>query len=351
MIYVTDPSNYTVNERHSVRQALLRMEQNEYKFLLVVDDDNRLVATMTDGDIRRYLLRIDSLDAPVAVVGNRSPRTITGRSREVAGQIMDLGGLDFVPVVDEAGRLAGVFVAVFEAEKVSGAIALVMAGGEGKRLRPITEKTPKPLVEVGGKPMIERIIEQLVAAGFRRIYVSVRYLSEQIVDFLGDGGRFGAQVSYVRENKEPLGTMGCLSLVDDDSDIDDCLVVNGDLVTTLDFHRLYQFHKATGAGMTVAVRREAYDIPFGVLDIEGTDVGGVREKPRLQFHINAGIYVVGRPARALLSVGQHRDATQVMQQLIDDGGRVSAFHFDDYWQDVGNLESLETARQRFNREG
>lgn len=351
MIYLTDLSNYTVNESYSVRQALLRMEQNEYKFLLVVDEDGRLLATMTDGDIRRYLLHIDSLEAPVGNVGNRSPHTVTGRSRELAGQIMDAGGLDFVPAIDDCGRLVGVFGALFQTEKISGAIALVMAGGEGQRLRPITEKTPKPLVEVGGKPMIERIIEQLVAAGFRRIYVSVRYLSEQIVDFLGDGSRFGARLSYVRENDEPLGTMGCLSMVDYDPDTDDCLVVNGDLVTTLDFHRLYQFHKATAAGMTVAVRRETYDIPFGVLDIEGTDVGGVREKPKLQFHINAGIYVVGRPARALLSDGQRRDATQVMQLMIDNGGRVSAFHFDDYWQDVGSLESLEKARQRYASEG
>lgn len=346
MIYLTDVSRYTVNEADSIRQALLRMEENEYKFLLVVNADNRLLATMTDGDIRRFLLRVDSLDAPVANVGNRNPRTVGVRSREAAGQIMDTG-VDFVPVMD-GDKLAGVFVALFETEKVSGAVALVMAGGEGQRLRPITQKTPKPLVEVGGKPMIERIVEQLVLAGFHRIYISVRYLSEQIVDFLGDGSRFGAELSYVRETGEPLGTMGCLSMVDYDEETDDCLVVNGDLVTTLDFHRLYQFHKVTGAGMTVAVRRETYEIPFGVLDIDGTDVGGVREKPKLQFHINAGIYVVGRTARALLKTGQRRDATQLIEQLIDNKGKVSAFHFDDYWQDVGNLASLEKARLRFD---
>lgn len=331
--------------RASLREALEAITKNSRQAVLVVEDDGRLAGLVTDGDIRRAILRGVSLDDRVTAVMNPRPVTIPlGGSREAALAMMQRRSIRHLPVVDERGRLADVIL-LDEALRPAALpnAAVLMAGGEGSRLRPLTAAVPKPLLQVGGKPLLEILIERLRAAGVREFWLSVRYKSEMIEDRFGDGSALGVRIRYVRE-PEPLGTAGSLRLLEPLSH-DPFFVVNGDILTKCDFRAMLAFHERTGADLTVGTVPHELELPYGMLDVsdDGTRLRGVTEKPRLDFVINAGIYVVQPSVIGFIPDGRLFDVPDVLRLLLEAGRPVAAYPIREYWLDVGRHDDFHKA--------
>jgi NDP-sugar pyrophosphorylase family protein len=216
-----------------------------------------------------------------------------------------------------------------------------MAGGEGQRLRPLTENTPKPMLPIGGKPLMELIVAQLRDVGIRKINIATHYQAEKIIDHFGAGEGFGVDISYVRE-ESPLGTGGALGLIDRPKE--SVLVINGDILTDIDFRTMHAFHIDNKAQMTVAVRQYEVQVPYGVIDCEGSRLTGLREKPKLSFFVNAGIYLLEPDVYNYIPVNQRFNMTDLVDLLLAAGKTVVAFPVREYWLDIGQRADYERAQ-------
>lgn len=337
--------------------AVRAIEVSRRRIAVVTDADGRLMGTLTDGDVRRCLLSGGSLETAVEQAMNPSPATVERGSAD--GYMLDLmrrANVMALPVVDAQGNflrlvhLTDISPGEGITSDASGfAFAVIMAGGEGVRLRPLTENTPKPMVEIGGVPLIERQIERLCKAGIRRIYISVNYLSHVIEDHFGDGTDFGLEIHYLRE-QEKLGTAGALSLLPEHPAAP-ILVMNGDIITTFDFGSLCEFHAAHNAEVTVAAVDYRVNIPYGVIRTNGPYATGLTEKPSQRFLCNAGIYAVSPNALNLLPKLCHWNMTDLVEACISSNQTVAVFPVHEYWSDIGTPDDLEKARALFNKGG
>jgi dTDP-glucose pyrophosphorylase len=319
----------------SVREALETITKNSRQAVMVVDEGGRLVGIVTDGDIRRGLLRGVALDGRVADLMNRRPLTTPiGTARAEALALMQQRSLRHLPVVDAVGRLVDVmlFEELLRPVPVPNA-AVVMAGGDGRRMRGVSEDVPKPLLRVGGKPLLEILIERLRAAGISQFFVTVRHKSELIEKHFGDGSRLGVRIRYVRE-EEPLGTAGALARLPESLAVP-FVLVNGDILTKCDFLGMLDFHRRRRADLTVGAVPYALEVPYGVLRVDGEQLVAVDEKPRLDFLINAGVYVVEPAVVSLIPRERAFNATELVPLLKRHGRTVVAFPIREYWLDVG----------------
>jgi dTDP-glucose pyrophosphorylase len=337
-----------VPEGAALRQALELMTRSGQQIACVVDRGGRLVGLVTDGDLRRALLRGVALGAPVDDAMNASPLVAdAGVSADEALALMRGRSIRHLPLLDADGRVVDVLRLedlVAPVPPPLDTLAVIMAGGEGRRLRPLTHTTPKPLVKVGGKPLVEILIERLRRSGVVDVLVAVHHRSEMIREALGDGTRLGVTLAYVEEPK-PLGTMGALTLVRDRLDRA-FFVVNADILTKCDFRAMWEFHAAqAGAAMTVGVSLHQVDIPYGEFTLRGTRVTRVDEKPRKEFPINAGIYVVEPSVMDVVPVDDYFDATDLIRMLLDKGRLVAGYPIREYWLDVGHLHDFEKANR------
>lgn len=325
--------------------ALEQLERAGTGVLLLMDDDDRLLGVLTDGDIRRAILAGRRLDDPALDIATRSP-VVGAPDLDAAAvlALMDRGReflLDHLPVVDGDGRVVGLhlrsdFVA---AEPVPAAV--VMAGGYGSRLRPLTDSTPKPMLPVGERPLLELTLERLSAAGIRDVSVTTHYLADRITDYFGDGHQLGVDLHYVEEDR-PLGTAGSLREVGFDGR--PVLVLNGDVLTAVSFTNLLAFHRAHRAEATVGVRRVEVPVPYGVVECDGTRVRELREKPRLSYLINAGVYLVEPTVRELIPPTGRFDMTDLLLSLLAAGRTVVSYPIVEYWIDIGQLADYERAQ-------
>jgi dTDP-glucose pyrophosphorylase len=324
--------------------AMWAVERSALEIALIVDDSDRLIGILTDGDIRRALLNGAGIDAPVADWLQRQFTSVTPRAGRV--EVMDLmraRKFGQIPIVDDAGRLVGLHLLhdILGAE-VRPNWAVIMAGGKGTRLRPITEQVPKPMLRVAGRPILERIVLHLVGSGIRRLFLSINYLGHLIEEHFGDGKRFGCSIEYLREEK-PLGTGGSLSLLPEHP-ADPLVVMNGDLVTEADIGAMLDFHRAGGQQATLAVRRYFHIVPFGCVDVEGSRVVRMEEKPTLTRLVNAGIYVLDPSVVA--RAPQHQiGMPDLLEQCLAQNEGVGAFEIEADWIDVGQREQLKLARE------
>jgi dTDP-glucose pyrophosphorylase len=339
---VRDLAPFLLGRDASVRDAMACIDRNAKGIALVADDDGRLTQTITDGDIRRALLARTSLDAPVAELDQRQPVTApVATPRVELVHLMTSRSLRHLPLVDDAGRVVDLaLLDELVREYELPLTAVVMAGGFGTRLRPLTEDVPKPMLPVAGKPLLEHIVEQLSANGIRRVNVTTHYKPEAISDHFGDGSRFGLTIGYTHED-EPLGTAGALRLLE--ATDEPLLVMNGDILTRVDFRAMLDFHREHGAAMTVAVRQEEFAVPFGVVQTQGTAITGIEEKPVLREFINAGIYLLDPAVRRHLPAEERFDMPQLVQRLLEAGETVAGFPVHEYWVDVGELHAYEQA--------
>ena len=332
-----------VSEGSSLRKVIRTLDHSGLQIVLVASDDGELRGTVTDGDIRRALLRGAALDDVVDGIMVRKPMVVPPEmSREMVLHLMRANKIHQVPVVDSEGRLVGLHVWDDVAEPTArDNFLVIMAGGLGTRLRPLTERTPKPMINVAGKPMLEHIVERARSDGFRKFVFSINYLGDHIENYFGDGSRWKVEISYVREH-QPLGTAGALSLLDPEPRLP-FIVTNGDVLTEIRYGELLDFHCVHKAMATMAVRQHEWQHPFGVVVTNGIDVVGLEEKPIYRTHINAGIYVLEPRVLEFLVPGGRCDMPELFEKVRSASNTTIAFPLHEPWLDIGRPQDLAMA--------
>jgi dTDP-glucose pyrophosphorylase len=328
----------------SIEAAVRKLNDAAIQIALVVGDDDVLEGTVTDGDVRRGLLRGLTLDSPVREIMHRDAFVVPeAMSRDAALALMLANNIRHLPVVDSRRRIVGLhgIADLTQAPAMANTVVL-MAGGLGTRLRPLTEQCPKPLLPVNGRPMLEHIIRRAKAEGFRRFCVAVHYLGHMIEEHFGDGSSLGVEVMYLRENT-PLGTAGALSLLPE-AQAAPIVVMNGDVITDVRLADLLEFHGRHRAAATMAVRVHEWQNPFGVVRTSGVDIVGVEEKPVYRSHINAGVYVLEQDALRSLTIGERCDMPTLFFRLREAGERTIAYPMHEPWLDVGRRDDFDRAQ-------
>lgn len=329
----------------TVQQAIHSLESSSMQIVLVQSPDGRLFGTLTDGDIRRAFLRGLTLSSKVSEIAHKNPLVVPPNiGRDLVLQLMQANKIHQLPVVDNNGHPQGLHVwdEILKPNFVNNRM-VIMAGGQGTRLRPHTENCPKPMLEVGGKPMLEHILERAKADGFINFTISIHYLGRMIEDYFGDGTQLGINIQYLREN-DPLGTAGALSLMGAPPDAP-FLVTNGDVMTDVRYSDILEFHSRHQAVATMAIRQHELQNPFGVVKTNGLDITGFEEKPIYRSHINAGIYVLCPTALNHLTVGEHCDMPSLFSKLQSHSLRTIAYPMHEPWLDVGRPDDLILARE------
>jgi dTDP-glucose pyrophosphorylase/CBS-domain-containing membrane protein len=325
-------------------KAILRLDQAGTGAVVLCESSRRLHGLLTDGDVRRAVLRGVSLDEPCGLVANRDPVTARDSiSARDAVRLMTQHDIDHLPVVDAEGNLLEfLLLRDLIQEGPLNLSAVIMAGGFGTRLLPLTEQVPKPMLPVGNRPLLERTIQQLRRCGIREVHLTTHYLPEAIVEHFGDGAAFGVTLAYSNEDR-PLGTAGGLKRVNmTDGPF---VVINGDILTGVSFQDMLLYHRKYGADMTVGVRKFELDVPFGVVECEDVWIRQLREKPTLALFINAGIYLLEPSVRDYIPDGVRFDMTDLVKRLLDEGRPVAGFPIIEYWQDVGRHEDYQQAQE------
>lgn len=324
--------------------AVRSLNESTMQIVLVVSPQGHLVGTITDGDIRRGLLRGLTLASPIDSVTHKEPMVVPPElGAEAALQLMRTNRIHQLPVVDDERRVVGLHLLDrLIAPQRRPNLMVLMAGGRGTRLRPFTEACPKPLLPVAGKPILEHIIERAKAEGFHRFVLAVHYLGEMIEQHFGDGSRWDVEISYLRE-EVPLGTAGALGLLPA-RPAEAMLVSNGDVLTDIRYGHLVDFHERQRAAATMAVRLHEWQNPFGVVRVNGIDIQGFEEKPVVVSYVNAGVYVVNPGALDLLVPREPCDMPTLFERARSRGDRTIVYPMHEPWLDVGRPEDLAKAR-------
>lgn len=332
-----------VRDDATIREAIRAIDESALQIALIVDAEQRLIGTVTDGDVRRGLLRGTALEARVGEVMNRDPVSCpVALGREAALAVMRGADVKQVPLVDDGGRVVGLELMGDIIKRTErGNWVVLMAGGLGQRLRPLTEDCPKPMLPVGGTPILEIILKNFVRQGFERFFLSVNYKAEMVRRHFGDGARWGVAIDYIEEH-DKLGTAGALGLLPE-RPREPVIVMNGDLLTAVNFGSMLEFHAEHQATATMAVREHTVEVPFGVIDLADQYLAGLTEKPRYSWFINAGVYVVEPSVLDLIDPGLALDMPQLFERVLKRNDKVAAFPIREYWRDIGRLEDLERA--------
>lgn len=340
-------NQHKIDESASVRDALVQLDKLRGETLFVTSSEEKLLGTLTDGDIRRLLVAGGELSDSVSSGMNRNFRSF----REGAFNNDDLNdlrekGLRFVPVLNDAGGVAEL-LDLTAVRAVLPMDAIIMAGGRGQRLRPMTDQTPKPLLQIGDKPIIEYNVDRLQLYGVRNLHISVKYLAEQLEDYFKDGSDRGMNIQYIHED-EPLGTIGAASMVEEFEN-DYVLVMNSDLLTNIDFEQMFNTLVESGASMAMATVPYEVQIPYAVIETENEHVQSFAEKPTYTYYSNAGIYMMKRSVIDLIPKGEHFNATDLVEKVIASGEKVKPFSILGYWLDIGKPEDFAKAQVDIKR--
>lgn len=330
-----------------VLDVMALIESRDAKIALVVDEARRLLGTVTDGDIRRGILRGVPVGGPVEQLMFREPTTAAfDATPESILSLMRQKQLQHIPLLDAAGRVASLeTLEELEAGNQRDNCVVLMAGGLGTRLRPLTEDVPKPLLKVGDKPILETILADFAAHGFHKFYISVNYKAEMLIEHFGDGSRWGVDIHYLHET-DRLGTAGALSLLPERPD-KPFFVMNGDLLTKVNFGHLLDFHARQSASATMCVREYDFQVPYGVIKLDGQRIAAIEEKPVHRFFVNAGIYVLEPSCLDLIPRRRYFDMPSLFDQLVAGEQNTAAFPIHEYWLDIGRMEDFERANQEY----
>lgn len=332
----------------TVEDVIRNLDATGLKIVLVVESSGILVGTISDGDIRRGLLKGLKIDSPAESVVHRDALVVTENiSTEAVAQLMVANKIQQIPVVNERREVIGLHLwDELESPQSRSNIVVIMAGGEGSRLRPHTESCPKPMLEVAGKPMLEHIIESAKNEGFTRFVLAIHYLGHVIEEYFEDGSKHGISIEYLRE-QEAIGTAGALSLLNPVPG-EPFVVTNGDVITDIRFGELLDFHVRHQSVATMAVRSHEWQHPFGVVRTRGTQIIGFEEKPVTKSHINAGIYALDPSALSYLEQGIYCDMPSLFELLRGDNHKLVAYPMHEPWLDVGRPEDLHKVNSQEN---
>lgn len=328
----------------TISQALKQMEIAGTGALVICDDKGHLLSLITDGDIRRAILQGKSLNDPFIRTANTNPITLLAPvSSSEALRVMNEHDISHLPVLDSEGRVKSFLLRKdLTAGTTDNLAAVIMAGGYGTRLRPLTEKVPKPMLPVGDRPLLELTIDQLKKAGIEEIHLTTHYLPDKITEHFGNGDDFGVRLNYIHE-ENPLGTAGGLKLLGDVKNT--ILVINGDVLTGVPFQAMNKYHRWLNADLTVGVKKYEFKVPFGVVDCEDVFVKNIREKPTYSFFINTGTYLVEPTAFEFIPGGCQFDMTQLTEKLLEFKKTVVSFPIIEYWLDIGKLEDYQQVQK------
>jgi dTDP-glucose pyrophosphorylase len=333
--------NATIKEALSIldKQGLIA------NVLFVTDDEGVLQGSLTDGDVRRALLKGLEISTSVAKAMKHECRYLTKNffdKKEM--NISKSLGITFLPVVDAQKKI----ISILNLKNYKGFIALdavLMAGGKGKRLYPLTENIPKPLLKIGDRPIIEHNIDRFKNFGIENIFISINYLGEKLVDYFGDGSAKGINISYIKETK-PLGTLGSIKLAEKDFIEDTILIMNSDLLTNIDFAEFYDAFISSDADMAVAATSYHVDVPYAVLEVEENNiVQSLKEKPRYTYYSNAGIYLLKKNVLFYIPDDEVFDSTDLMEKLIKAGKKLITYPILGYWLDIGKIDDYKKAQE------
>ncbi|WP_225866197.1 nucleotidyltransferase family protein [Prochlorococcus marinus] len=349
--YMVDFKKACINYSSSALEALEVINSSNHAYIaLVVDDSNLLIGTITDGDIRRGLLKGKTLEAKATDFMNRNFDSID--QREVSKSLINQkfkNGINQLPVIDNEGKIVGLIMREGQTKECLSTkpnSVVIMAGGKGSRLKPHTNNCPKPMLHVNGKPIIEIIIRNCIDFGLTKFFISVNYLKEQIINHLGDGSTLGVDIEYLYEDM-PLGTAGSLHLLPKDIK-ETILILNGDVLTNLNLHGLINFHQENNADITLCAREESTLIPYGVIKLDGINVEELKEKPIHSYLVNAGIYLINPGILRLIESNSYLDMPNLILKAKKNGSHIIAFPIHEYWIDVGRPETLKQAHNEWS---
>lgn len=344
-----DWKNILVSPSSNIQEVLKIIDSEALQLALVVDLDNRLLGTVTDGDIRRALINDVPLSHPISEIMFTTPTVVNvSVSKAQVLELMNTKQLHSIPILDN-GIVIGLETIhqVTKKAKYDNPVFL-MAGGFGTRLKPLTDNCPKPLLIVGDKPILETVLLSFIKAGFHDFYISTHYLPEMVREYFGDGSKWGISINYVHE-KQPLGTGGALGLLPKNLPELPIIMMNGDVLTKVDLEALLAFHNDNNANATMCVREYEYQVPFGVIESEGNTIKSMVEKPIQRFHVNAGIYVVGRQIIEEVNNKEVVDMPTLLERYLDN--KVLMFPFYEYWLDIGRMDDFKRAQVDFKTLG
>lgn len=336
-----------VNETTSIIEVLQIIDKSSKQLALVVDENKRLLGTISDGDIRRALLQKVSLNEAVKNIYFRNPTV--GKINDTKEDILKRAiakKLHQIPIVDDDNRVIGLkeiedlVSPSYKSNKV-----ILMVGGLGTRLRPLTDNIPKPMLKVGNKPILQTIVEKFAEYGFVNIVMCVNYKSQMIQEYFKDGSNFGVSIEYVLET-ERMGTAGALSLLTSVPN-EPFFVMNGDLLTNVNFEHLYQYHVSNNATATMCVREYDFQVPYGVVNIEESKITSIQEKPVHKFFVSAGIYMLNPEAIQYVDKNVFFDMPTLFEKLIAQGKNTLSFPLREYWLDIGRIEEYEKAKSDY----
>ena len=334
--------NILVSETTTIQEVLTIINTEALQLVLVVDGLNRLLGTVTDGDIRRAIINNIPLSFPITEIMSKTPITADcSLSKVKVYELMNTKRLHAIPIVDN-GIIVGLeTIHSITKQTLYDNPVFLMAGGFGVRLKPLTNNCPKPLLKVGDKPILETVLLNFIKSGFHDFYISTHYLKEMIQEYFGDGSKWGVSIKYIHE-EQPLGTGGALGLLPKHLPNLPIILMNGDLLTTLDMEALLAFHNDNGATATICVREHEYQVPFGVITTNGNIITSMAEKPVQRFHVNAGIYVISRNIIEQVTKNEVIDMPTLLARYLDQ--RVLKFAFYDYWLDIGRIDDFTRAQ-------
>jgi len=336
-----------LSENSTIKDALQVIDKGAMRIAIVLDEDTRVIGTLSDGDIRRGLLNGLSLEDNIEHIYYKEPTLANiNDSKELIIQKAIRRQIYQIPIVDNDGKLVKI-------EELSNLLktnaknnrVILMAGGLGTRLRPLTENLPKPLLKVGNKPILETIIENFAKYGFINITISVNYKADMIKEYFGDGSKLGVNIDYVEESKR-LGTAGALSLIKERPQ-EPFFVMNADLLTNVNFEHLLDFHMMEHSVATMCVREFDYQVPYGVIEMDGSRIVSIEEKPVHKFFVNAGIYMLSPQVFEYIPKNEFYDMPTLFEDIIKDRLKSISFPVHEYWLDIGRIDEFEKANKEF----
>ena len=321
------------------------IEKSSSGIALVINEGNKLVGTITDGDIRRALLKGANLNSPIIDHMNKNFKYIsTNQKKSEAFELINRFGIRQVPVLDNSRKVTDIIIKdeIFKSKRITNPV-LLMAGGKGKRLYPFTKSCPKPMLNINEKPILETQLEIFINEGFKDFFISVNYLKEQIIDYFGDGSEWGVNINYLIE-KKPLGTAGCLKLLPKNIK-ESFIVINGDILTKLSFKKLIEFHEKNSSKITICAKQYQMQLEYGVIETQNYELKGFKEKPIINNLINAGIYVIHPNVISLIKETDFKDMPSLFLEAKLKKMKVNVLPIHEYWIDIGTLSAYNIARK------
>ena len=323
------------------------MSKGAIKIAIVVDKKNRLLGTLSDGDIRRGFLKGLNINSSIKSIINKKP--FIGKKYDSKDKLLKKAitkKVSQVPIIDEKGKVLEIILTdeLILKDKIKSNKVVIMAGGKGTRLRPLTKNIPKPMLKVGSKPILETIIKRFSECGFKDLIICVNYKSHAIENYFGNGKKFGVTIRYIKEKKR-MGTAGALSFLKKKI-YEPFFVINGDLLTNLDFEKMLDFHNKHNSEATMGVKEYSINSPYGEVNIANEKISSIDEKPIHKFFANAGIYILN-PKCIDLVPKKFFDMTTLFKKIITKKQKATSFPLNEYWKDIGRLSDYEKANKEF----